>query len=56
MANEALCKVLCHNLCCLIQSTYELGVEATFWGKEDVEPKCEAAEVEADPIEEYAWV
>ena len=24
--NEALCKVLCHNLCCLIQPTYELGI------------------------------
>jgi hypothetical protein len=22
MTNEALCKVLCHNLCCLIQSHY----------------------------------
>ncbi len=31
-ANEALCKILCHNLCCLIQSAYELGIEATFWG------------------------
>jgi hypothetical protein len=30
-ANEALCKVLAHNLCCLIQSAYELGTEATFW-------------------------
>ena len=29
--NEALCKVLCHNLCCLIQSMYELGIEPTFW-------------------------
>ena len=27
--NEALCKVLAHNLCCLIQSIYELGIEAT---------------------------
>jgi hypothetical protein len=33
MMNEALCKVLCHNLCCLIQSTHELGIETTFWGK-----------------------
>jgi transposase len=30
-ANEALCKILCHNLCCLIQSAYELGTESTFW-------------------------
>jgi transposase len=28
--NEALCKVLCHNLCCLIQSMYELGIEIDF--------------------------
>ncbi len=30
--NELLCKVLCHNLCCLVSAFYELGVEATFWG------------------------
>lgn len=29
--NEALCKVLCHNICCLIQSVFELGIEPTFW-------------------------
>jgi transposase len=29
--NEVLCKVLAHNLCCVIQSIYELGVEPTFW-------------------------
>ena len=29
--NEVLCKVLCHNVCCLIQSIYEFGVELTFW-------------------------
>jgi hypothetical protein len=28
--NEALCKVLAHNLCCLIQSMYELGIEVDF--------------------------
>jgi transposase len=28
--NEALCKVLCHNLCVVIQSMYELGVEPQF--------------------------
>jgi transposase len=28
--NEALCKVLAHNLCCLIQSMYELGIEPSF--------------------------
>lgn len=28
--NEALCKVLCHNLCVVIQSIHELGIEASF--------------------------
>lgn len=28
--NEALCKVLCHNLCVVIQSVHELGIEAVF--------------------------
>ena len=28
--NELLCKVLAHNLCCVIQSMYELGIEANF--------------------------
>src|SRR5258708_32989083 len=31
--NEALCKVLCHNICCLIQSIHELGIEPTFWAE-----------------------
>jgi hypothetical protein len=25
--NEVLCKVLCHNICVVIQSMYELGIE-----------------------------
>jgi transposase len=29
--NEALCKVLCHNICVLIQSMYELGLKPKFW-------------------------
>jgi len=28
--NEVLCKILCHNICCLIQSMYELGIEPNF--------------------------
>lgn len=31
MRNEALCKVLCHNICCLIQSMFELNIEPAFW-------------------------
>ncbi len=31
MVNEALCKVLCHNLCCLITSMHELGLKPKFW-------------------------
>ncbi len=33
--NEALCKVLCHNLCVIIHSMYELGIEPDFWQKND---------------------
>ena len=29
-ANEALAKVLCHNLCVVIQATHELGLDADF--------------------------
>ena len=31
--NEMLCKILCHNLCCLIQSMYELGLKPKFWAE-----------------------
>ncbi len=34
MVNEALCKVLCHNLCCLIQSIYELGAQTVLWAND----------------------
>jgi transposase len=30
MRNEVLCKVLCHNICCLIQSMYEFGIDLSF--------------------------
>ena len=55
MVNESLCKILCHNVCCLIQSQYELGVETTFWGE-----RVSAAllvEVDSDEMTEaWAWV
>jgi transposase len=34
MRNEVLCKLLAHNLCVLIQSQCELGIEPVFWGEE----------------------
>jgi hypothetical protein len=41
MKNEVLCKILCHNICCLIQSQCELGIDPTFW--KTVEPSKERA-------------
>jgi transposase len=38
MRNEVLCKVLCHNLCCLISAMYELGIEPSF-----TEPRAESS-------------
>lgn len=29
--NEVRCKILCHNIWCLIESIFELGLEPTFW-------------------------
>jgi transposase len=31
MKNEALCKLLAHNICCLIHAAYELGIDPIFW-------------------------
>ncbi len=31
--NEALCKVLCHNICCLIQAMYELNLKPKFYAE-----------------------
>ena len=33
--NEALCKVLAHNICCLIQSMFELEIKPEFWADEN---------------------
>jgi hypothetical protein len=37
MKNEVLCKFLCHNLCCVIQSQLELGITGKFWSDAPVE-------------------
>ena len=34
MKNEVLAKLVCHNLCCLILSHLELGIEAEFWSND----------------------
>lgn len=31
--NEILCKIICHNLCCLISAYYEFGIEKSFCTK-----------------------
>ena len=33
MVNEVLCKIICHNICCLIQESHELGIDTTFWAE-----------------------
>ena len=30
MVNEVLCKIICHNICVLIQKSHELGIEVEF--------------------------
>lgn len=35
MKNEVLCKLLCHNLCCLIQEQEELGIAPIFWPEQE---------------------
>jgi hypothetical protein len=35
MVNEVLGNLLAHNLCVVIQSQCELGIEATFWPEEE---------------------
>jgi hypothetical protein len=39
MVNEVLCKLLCHNLCCLIQEQCELGIEPVFWPEDGKAPE-----------------
>ena len=39
MVNECLCKFLCNNLCCVILSQIELGIDAEFWDAKNEGPK-----------------
>ncbi|WP_435011231.1 transposase [Tundrisphaera lichenicola] len=56
MRNEALCKVLCHNVCCLIQSTHELGIEAKFWLGEPAIRTRTLGESSDEDLEAWGWV
>jgi hypothetical protein len=40
MVNEVLCKIICHNLTCLIQEHDSLGIVPVFWNDES---ECEQA-------------
>jgi Transposase DDE domain len=33
MRNEVYCKLICHNLCRIMHSQVELGIEAKFWSE-----------------------
>jgi len=39
MVNEVLCKIICHNICCLIHESCELGIETAFWAENSLAQK-----------------
>ena len=43
MVNEVLCKILCHNICCLIMEQETLGVAPVFWADKEASFGSEAA-------------
>src|SRR5207302_1610518 len=52
MVNEVLCKFLCHNICCVIQSQLELGIAPIFWQDAASQGEPEPAPAPAIPVEE----
>ena len=59
LTNEALCKVLHHNVCCLIQAAYELGAGATFWADDKESGGANEMEMVGfvdDEIEAWGWI
>lgn len=52
MTNEVLCKIICHNLTCLIQEQEHLGIVPVFW--KDEEPN-EPAHAEPPAILPMMW-
>jgi transposase len=58
MVNEVLCKLLCHNICCLIHAVFELGIQASFWGRDALngeDQESAGADVE-ETVAALAWV
>jgi hypothetical protein len=45
MTNEVLCKILCHNLTCLIQEQETLGIVPVFWKDEPEGVECDQSQV-----------
>ncbi len=60
MVNESLCKILCHNLACVISAMYELKINPVFWANEAVaESEKPTAELTTDldeMISMYDWI
>jgi transposase len=57
MKNEVLCKLICHNICCVIMSQLELGIEPVFWGEQPAESNNEPnAVIDAAPVKNSAPV
>ena len=50
MKNEVLCKLVAHNICCLIMSQLELGIEVEFWGVQTEQRADATAEAVAAPV------
>ena len=51
MKNEVLCKLLAHNICCLIMSQCELGIEPIFWGEQSAAVQPEPVVIDMVPVE-----
>lgn len=56
MVNEVLAKLVCHNICCLIHAAFELGIEAKFWGREELEAREPETALAADAVDALAWM
>jgi transposase len=51
MKNEVLCKLVAHNICCVITSHLELGIEPVFWGQATMPTPAPEAPANVEPVE-----